>query len=248
VPGFLPQSPAAADDTVEATAPEAAVAEGPADGPDTAADGTEAGTADSAADTAEPTAPDTEDAEDADDTEPAGPAEEDDRGEPLFEISDRRATILADKVGIVFRLDEEEADFTWEEIGAVEIDTPRFGKRFKVTVYTGPRRWFESHVEATSRGQLKKWTAELDAVLDEHFEDPDAAKEEDPKDEEAAEEAAAEDAPEATAPDADAEDAGSEAEEAAEAADEATDDAEDAPEAGDKDSKDRKDKAEEAKA
>ncbi|MFI0941240.1 hypothetical protein [Streptomyces sp. NPDC021020] len=108
--------------------------------------------------------------------------EEPERGEPLFEVSDRRATILADKVGIIFRLDEEEADFTWDEIGAVEIDTPRFGKRFKVTVYTGPRRWFEAHVEAKSRSLLKTWTAELDAVLDEHFEDPDA-KPEAPEDE-----------------------------------------------------------------
>jgi hypothetical protein len=99
--------------------------------------------------------------------------EEEDRGDPLFEVSDRRATILADRVGIVFRLDGEEADFTWDEIGAVEIDTPRFGKRFAVTVYTGPRRWFEAHVEAKSRGLLKTWTAELDAVLDEHFEDPE---------------------------------------------------------------------------
>ncbi|SHL57944.1 hypothetical protein [Actinacidiphila paucisporea] len=99
--------------------------------------------------------------------------EDEDRGEPLFEISDRRATILADRVGIVFRLDGEEADFTWDEIGAVEIDTPRFSKRFVVTVYTGPRRWFEAHVEAKSRGLLKTWTAELDAVLDEHFEEPE---------------------------------------------------------------------------
>ncbi|WUH92062.1 hypothetical protein OG900_19410 [Streptomyces sp. NBC_00433] len=99
--------------------------------------------------------------------------EDEDRGEPLFEVSDRRATILADRVGIVFRLDGEEADFTWDEIGAVEIETPRFSKRFEVTVYTGPRRWFEAHVEARSRGLLKTWTAELDAVLDEHFEDPE---------------------------------------------------------------------------
>ncbi|NUP37819.1 MAG: hypothetical protein HOY76_12575, partial [Streptomyces sp.] len=153
-------------------------------------------------------------------------SEELDRGEPLFEVSDRRATILADKVGIVFRLDEEEADFTWDEIGAVEIDTPRFGKRFKVTVYTGPRRWFEAHVEAKSRGLLKTWTAELDAVLDEHFEDPDAAKDAAKEAEEPAEDAteAAEALEAADA--ADADETADKAEEAEETGADDTDEAE----------------------
>jgi hypothetical protein len=185
------------------------VAEGTPDGTDAAAEDT----ATAAEATAEAPAAETvdgdsgdavvpaarEDVEGADEAaeEEAGEADED-RGEPLFEVSDRRATILADKVGIIFRLDEEEADFTWDEVGAVEIDTPRFAKRFKVTVYTGPRRWFEAHVEAPSRSLLKKWAAELDAVLDEHFEEPDSAKDEDPAAAEAAAGTAAEDAPEAT--------------------------------------------------
>ncbi|MFI0895475.1 hypothetical protein [Streptomyces sp. NPDC020983] len=170
MPGLLPPRSDAAEDS----APE------PAD--TDAAEGAAAPAAEDASVTAEAAAPEAEaagkpaPAEAADDD--ADAEDEVDRGEPLFEVSDRRATILADKVGIIFRLDEEEADFTWDEIGAVEIDTPRFGKRFKVTVYTGPRRWFEAHVEARSRSLLKTWTAELDAVLDEHFEDPEAATDE----------------------------------------------------------------------
>ncbi|MFI0717773.1 hypothetical protein [Streptomyces sp. NPDC021224] len=172
MPGLLPPR----SDAAEESAPEAADTDAPEGATAPAAEDASAGAASavpeerSEAEAAEEPAA----AEDADDAETD---EEPDRGEPLFEVSDRRATILADKVGIVFRLDEEEADFTWDEIGAVEIDTPRFGKRFKVTVYTGPRRWFEAHVEAKSRGLLKTWTAELDAVLDEHFEDPDAKAE-----------------------------------------------------------------------
>lgn len=195
MPGLLPPRPAAAD----------ASAAQPKAGGDTAADPAAAEAAAPAGASTDVT-PDAEAAPEA--GSPAGPAEgadaagagdatgvvgslgvgvgeeeqedeDEDRGEPLFEVSDRRATILADRVGIVFRLDEEEADFTWDEIGAVEIDTPRFGRRFKVTVYTGPRRWFEAHVEAPSRGLLKTWTAELDAVLDEHFEDPEAEKDAD---------------------------------------------------------------------
>lgn len=158
MPGLLPPRPAAdevnASDPAEAAPPEDAASA-------TVQDAVAEPEPDAAGASADPAAE--QDAEE----------EEEDRGEPLFEVSDRRATILADRVGIVFRLDGEEADFTWDEIGAVEIDTPRFGKRFAVTVYTGPRRWFEAHVEAKSRGLLKTWTAELDAVLDEHFEDPD---------------------------------------------------------------------------
>ncbi|MEV6783395.1 hypothetical protein [Streptomyces sp. NPDC051098] len=93
---------------------------------------------------------------------------------PVFEASDRRGAIVADAEGIIFRLDEEEARFGWDEIGAVEIGTPRFGRRFGVTVYVSSQRWFENDVEASSRAELKEWAAELDAVLDARFEDSDA--------------------------------------------------------------------------
>lgn len=166
MPGLLPPRPAADEVTASDTA-------GAAPPEDAAAEAAVETVADSVTRTAEPPAAEAKTEAEAEDEEDE---EEADRGDPLFEVSDRRATILADRVGIVFRLDGEEADFTWDEIGAVEIDTPRFSKRFAVTVYTGPRRWFETHVEAKSRGLLKTWTAELDAVLDEHFEDPEEKK------------------------------------------------------------------------
>jgi hypothetical protein len=90
---------------------------------------------------------------------------------PVFEVSDRRSAIIADHLGITLRLDDQEAEFRWNEIGAVEIDTPRFGRRFAVTVYTTSRRWYSGDVEAPSRSRLKEWTTELDAVLDARFED-----------------------------------------------------------------------------
>jgi hypothetical protein len=90
---------------------------------------------------------------------------------PVFEVSDRRGSITAGHTGIVFRLDGETAEFRWDEIGAVEVDTPRFGRRFTVTVYTTTRRWYEADVEVPTRSLLKKWAAELDAVLDACFED-----------------------------------------------------------------------------
>ncbi|MER5766899.1 hypothetical protein [Streptomyces sp. NPDC001985] len=90
---------------------------------------------------------------------------------PVFEVSDRRGAIVADGAGVTFRLDTEEAGFGWDEIKAVEFDTPRFGRRFSVTVYTSTQRWFQNDVEAPTRADLKTWAAELDAVLDARFED-----------------------------------------------------------------------------
>ncbi|WP_351227172.1 hypothetical protein [Streptomyces sp. NPDC002133] len=90
---------------------------------------------------------------------------------PAFEVSDRRGAIVAGRGGVTFRLDDEAAEFGWDEIGAVEIDTPRFGRRFGVTVYVSDRRWFRNDVEAPSRAVLKEWAAELDTVLDARFDD-----------------------------------------------------------------------------
>ncbi|MEV4330981.1 hypothetical protein AB0K02_10625 [Streptomyces sp. NPDC049597] len=92
-------------------------------------------------------------------------------GGPVFEVSDRRGSITANREGVRFRLDDQEADFRWDEIGAVEVKTPRFGRRFTVTVHVAANRWFNAEVEADARSRLKEWTAELDAVLDAYFEE-----------------------------------------------------------------------------
>ena len=94
---------------------------------------------------------------------------------PSFEVSDRRGSITADHTGVRFRLDGEEAEFAWDEIGAVEIDTPRFSRRFTVVVYTTNRHRYENDVEASAKNLLKEWTAELDGVLDTYFEDAEAS-------------------------------------------------------------------------
>ncbi|MGA5473171.1 hypothetical protein ACPCUK_30900 [Streptomyces arboris] len=90
---------------------------------------------------------------------------------PVFEISDRRGSIRVAREGVRFTLDDQEADFDWSEIGAVEMNPARFGRRFTVTVHLSTRRWFNAEVEAASRAQLKEWPAELDAVLDAYFEE-----------------------------------------------------------------------------
>ncbi|WP_371626440.1 hypothetical protein OG245_29755 [Streptomyces sp. NBC_01116] len=90
---------------------------------------------------------------------------------PVFEVSDRRGSIRVAREGIRFTLDDQEAEFGWDEIGAVETTPARFGRRFTVTVHVSSRRWFNAEVEAASRAELKGWPAELDTVLDAYFEE-----------------------------------------------------------------------------
>ncbi|MFG3546968.1 hypothetical protein [Streptomyces sp. NPDC047725] len=96
---------------------------------------------------------------------------------PVFEAADRRARIVADHRGVRLALDDQECEFRWDEIGAVETETARFGKRFTVTVHTPDRRWYPIEVEATSRGRFKDWEKALDEVLDAYFEDGEAEPE-----------------------------------------------------------------------
>ncbi|MGW1909452.1 hypothetical protein ACWCQS_01490 [Streptomyces sp. NPDC002076] len=90
---------------------------------------------------------------------------------PVFEASDRRAKIVADRKGVRLRLDEEACEFRWDEIAAVETETPRFGKRYTITVHTPDRRWYPIEIEATTKSRFKEWDEQLDAVLDAYFED-----------------------------------------------------------------------------
>ncbi|MGW2045303.1 hypothetical protein ACWCPF_08970 [Streptomyces sp. NPDC001858] len=93
---------------------------------------------------------------------------------PVFEASDRRARIAADAKGVRLRLDEEECEFRWDEIGAIETESPRFGKRFTITVHTPDRRWYPIEIEATARARFNEWEKQLDDVLDAYFEEGDA--------------------------------------------------------------------------
>ncbi|MFZ4144004.1 hypothetical protein ACOZDZ_25260, partial [Streptomyces griseoincarnatus] len=118
---------------------------------------------------------------------------------PAFEASDRRAALVADHRGVRLRLDDQECEFRWDEIGAVETETARFGKRFTVTVHTPDRRWYPIEIEADSRRRFAEWDAALDKVLDAYFDDgaeaPDEKSEgEDDQDDPSGEKDKAEDA------------------------------------------------------
>ncbi|MCO4695579.1 hypothetical protein LRR80_01630 [Streptomyces sp. RO-S4] len=137
----------------------------------------------------------------------AAPASEDTGGEPepvpdgpVFEASDRRAAIVADHRGVRLKLDDQECEFRWDEIGAVETETARFGKRYTVTVHTPERRWYPLEIDADSRSRFAEWDTALDAVLDRYFDDgaeePTGSGERDESDEQAESEATATEGPE----------------------------------------------------
>ncbi|MEU5628813.1 hypothetical protein [Streptomyces tendae] len=129
----------------------------------------------------EPTAADAEDAEDAREPEDEAPVDG-----PVFEASDRRAKIVADHKGVRLSLDDQGCEFRWDEVGAVETETGRFGKRFTVTVHTPDRRWYPIEIEAASRSRFAEWESALDEVLDAYFEDGEAESETEAEAEEAA--------------------------------------------------------------
>jgi hypothetical protein len=144
----------------------------PAEEPDESAEAAEA--AEPAVDEApEASATPTDDAVAEEDAEEEDAPEGDDADGPVLEAADRRGSVTADRDGIRFRLDDQEAEFDWDEVGAVEFETSRFGRWFTITVHVpGPRRrWYQADVEAPSRSRIKEWTAQLDAVLDAYFED-----------------------------------------------------------------------------
>ncbi|CAL9299082.1 hypothetical protein ABZ568_10675 [Streptomyces olindensis] len=120
------------------------------------------------AEEAEEAAPEAEEKDTASSPEPEEDAAVDG---PVFEASDRRARIVADHRGVRLCLDDQECEFRWDEIGAVETETARFGKRYTVTVHTPDRRWYPIEIEAPARSRFAEWDEQLDAVLDAYFDE-----------------------------------------------------------------------------
>ncbi|MEV4226935.1 hypothetical protein AB0J81_07475 [Streptomyces bobili] len=144
----------------------------------TAGDASESEPAAAAGESEDPESKDSE----SEDTGSEDPESDEASDGPVFEAADRRARIVADSRGVRLRLDEEECEFRWEEIGAIETEVPRFGKRLTITVHTPDRRWYPIEIEATARGRFKEWDEQLDAVLDAYFDDEADGKDADGKD------------------------------------------------------------------
>ncbi|MFI8087170.1 hypothetical protein ACIF9R_02500 [Streptomyces sp. NPDC086080] len=159
-PAFIPGLTSPASGREEDT--KAKKTDEPEDDTAPGAEAGDSGASESAEDSTAPEAPEAD--EEAPEPAPDG---------PVFEASDRRARIVADHRGVRLRLDDQECEFRWDEIGAVETETARFGKRYTVTVHTPDRRWYPLEIEADSRGRFAEWDTALDAVLDTYFDDED---------------------------------------------------------------------------
>lgn len=139
----------------------------------------EAEAAEEAAQAEESEGTDEDEASDEGEASAEGEAPEDDEASeddeapdgPVFEASDRRAKIVADHEGVRLSLDDQSCEFRWDEIGALETESPRFGKRFTVTVHTPDSRWYPIEIEASSRDRFQEWESQLDEVLDAYFEE-----------------------------------------------------------------------------
>ncbi|MFD9544179.1 hypothetical protein [Streptomyces sp. NPDC060022] len=178
IPGLTAPAPARTEGDAEKAPEEPDVLEEGAGEDDSTADADEAETPQDAKskpdglETPEESAESSDKAESSDTGASSDKAESSDEADgPVFEVSDRRGSIRVAREGVRFRLDDQEAEFDWSEIGAVEVKTGRFGRRFTVTVHLSSRRWFNAEVEAGARSSLKEWTAELDAALDAYFEE-----------------------------------------------------------------------------
>ncbi|WEH15576.1 hypothetical protein [Streptomyces sp. VNUA24] len=112
-----------------------------------------------------------EDAEETRDAEDDTDGTDEPADGPVFEAADRRARITADSRGVRLRLDDQECDFGWDEIGAIETESPRFGKRFTITVHTPDRRWYFLEIEAKAKSEHAVWEKQIDEVLDAYFDD-----------------------------------------------------------------------------
>ncbi|MFD7296002.1 hypothetical protein ACFV9W_22190 [Streptomyces sp. NPDC059897] len=108
-------------------------------------------------------------AEEVEEAEEVAAEAEADADGPVMEAKDRRGSITVDAKGVRFTLDDQEADFTWDEISAVEFGTTR--KRLTVTVHMPNSRWFPNDVEAPDKARLTEWTDQLDKALDTYFEE-----------------------------------------------------------------------------
>ncbi|NBM19161.1 hypothetical protein [Streptomyces sp. GC420] len=169
IPGLTAPSPAATEDAVRDEAPEGLSGTGAETSK--AAETLEADTQEEApaAKTAEAGTPGRAVA--GSESESESESDEDAMSDgPAFTASDFRGSIAADRSGVRFRLDDQEAEFDWEEIGAVEVTTSRFGRRLTVTVHMAGNRWYPADIDA-DKARVKEWTEQLDAVLDAYFQE-----------------------------------------------------------------------------
>ncbi len=172
-PDAEPADAAPAPGTTSDAEPETAGTESrtKADAEPEAATPAEATADDKTPDTDTAPAPDVAADSDPDGADASATADDDSRAEAEFTAADRRGSVTLDREGVRYALDDQACEWTWSEVAAVEYGTSRMGRRLTVTVHTPDERWYPHDVQAPDKATLSRWTEELDAALDAHFEE-----------------------------------------------------------------------------
>ncbi|MFH8625075.1 serine/threonine-protein kinase [Streptomyces vietnamensis] len=84
---------------------------------------------------------------------------------PEFAAADRNSGIAVDGTGVSLHFFGEEADFLWDEVGAVRYERIRRGRvlRVAVTLYDGSS--YDCEVDGRSAARVEGWVRLLDPVL-----------------------------------------------------------------------------------
>ncbi|MGA5062800.1 protein kinase domain-containing protein [Streptomyces exfoliatus] len=83
---------------------------------------------------------------------------------PALVAADGDCGVIADADGIRFEVFDEEAEFSWPEIGSVEYESARRGRQFRVVVTLYDGSAYDCEVNGRS-ALVKEWIAQLDLVL-----------------------------------------------------------------------------------
>nr|WP_268247927.1 serine/threonine-protein kinase [Streptomyces lateritius] len=83
---------------------------------------------------------------------------------PALVAADGDCGVVADAEGIRFEVFDEEAEFSWAEIGSVEHESARRGRQLRVVVTLYDGSAYECEVNGRA-ALVKEWTARLDLIL-----------------------------------------------------------------------------------
>ncbi|MFF0272405.1 serine/threonine-protein kinase [Streptomyces sp. NPDC004330] len=87
------------------------------------------------------------------------------RPAPDFVAADRVSGIVVDGSGVCLQLLDDEAEFTWSEIGAVRYERTRRGRGLRVTVDLYDGTGYPCEIDGRRAARVEEWATALDRAL-----------------------------------------------------------------------------------
>ncbi|MEU9863936.1 protein kinase [Streptomyces sp. NPDC047971] len=87
---------------------------------------------------------------------------------PALIIADSDCALVADADGVHFELHGEEAEFEWDEIGSVEYESERWGRRLRVVVTLRDGSAYTCEIGGRA-ALVQEWMDRMDRVLDRYL-------------------------------------------------------------------------------